>query len=88
MKLTEQRISHLAHLVVDGLWKDDLVDYPDETRALASAKAALTRVLSVDDEVDTLVRQKLGRQNKVVGSREWQILYDKYFREEMDRRKW
>lgn len=88
MKLTEQRISHLAHLVVDGLWKDDLVDYTDEIRALLSAKAALTRVLSVDDEVDSLVRQKLGRQNKVVGSREWQILYDKYFREEMDKRKW
>lgn len=88
MKLSEQRISHLAHLVVEGLWRDDLVDYRDETMALQVAKETLTKVLSVDDEVDSLVRQKLTRQQKVTGSREWQILYDKYFREEMDKRKW
>lgn len=88
MKLSEPRISHLAHLVVDGLWRDDLVDFRDEATALQLAKETLTKVLSIDDEVDTLVRQQLSRQQKVVGSREWQILYDKYFRAEMDKRKW
>lgn len=88
MKLSEQRISHLAHLVVDGVWRDDLLDYRDEVEALRTAKQSLTRLLSVDDEVDSLVREQLRRQRKVVGSREWQILYDKYFREEMSRRKW
>lgn len=88
MKLSEQRISHLSHLVLDGLWRDDLVDYRDEVEALSALKDALTRLLSVDDQVDTLVREKLTRQKKVAGSREWQILYDKYFREEMEKRKW
>jgi hypothetical protein len=88
MKLSEQRISHLAHLIVDGLWRDDLLDYRDEVEALRTAKESLTRLLSVDDEVDTRVREQLRRQQKVVGSREWQILYDKYFRQEMKKRKW
>jgi len=88
VKLSEQRISHLAHLVVDGLWRDDLLDYRDEAEALRIAKESLARLLSVDDEVDSKVREQLRRQQKVVGSREWQILYDKYFREEMERRKW
>jgi len=88
VKLSEQRISHLAHLVVDGLWRDDLVDYRDEAEALRTVKQTLQRLLSVDDEVDSLVREKLRRQQKVVGSREWQILYDKYFREEMEKRQW
>jgi hypothetical protein len=88
MKLSEQRISHLAHLVVDGLWRDDLLDYRDEVEALRTAKESLTRLLSVDDEVDSMVREQLRRQQKVVGSREWQILYDKYFRQEMEKRKW
>jgi len=88
VKLSEQRISHLAHLIVDGLWRDDLLDYRDETEALRTAKESLARLLSVDDEVDSKVREQLRRQQKVVGSREWQILYDKYFREEMERRKW
>lgn len=88
MKLSEQRISHLSHLILDGLWKADLVDYRDEADALNLLKETLTRILSVDDEVDALVRDKLRRQNKVVGSREWQVLYDKYFREEMGKRRW
>lgn len=88
MKLTAERISHLSHVVLDAVWKADLLDLPDEGRALDAAKASLTRILSVDDEVDTLVRGKLTRQNKVVGSREWQVLYDKYFREEMEKRRW
>ena len=88
MKLTSERISHLAHLVLDTLWKDDLIEIPDQGRALGAAKASLTRILSIDDEVDTLVREKLTRQRKVPGSREWQILYDKYFHEEMGKRRW
>lgn len=88
MRLSEQRISHLAHLVRDGLWQEDLVDYRDDVEALRTIKVALTRLLSVDDQVDTLVREKLTRQKKVAGSQEWQILYDKYFREEMEKRKW
>ena len=88
MKLSEQRISHLSHLILDGLWKEDLVDFLDEGEALRTAKEALIRLLSVDDQVDTLIRSKLSAQKKIVGSREWQILYDKYFREEMDKRRW
>lgn len=89
MKLSEERISHLSRLILDGLWKADLIDYRDEGEALRSVKETLTRLLSVDDEVDTLVRQKLAKQKNIVtGSREWQILYDKYFREEMGKRRW
>ena len=86
MKLSEQRISHLAHLIVDGIWKEDLVDYRDEVKALRTVQKTFTRLLSVDDEIDTRVRESLRRQKKIPGSREWQILYDKYFREEMGKR--
>jgi hypothetical protein len=88
MKLSEQRISHLSHLILDGLWNEDLVDFRDEAEALRTAKEAMIRLLSVDDQVDSLIRSKLSTQKKIVGSREWQILYDKYFREEMEKRKW
>lgn len=85
MKLSEQRISHLAHLILNALWRDDLVDFPDESRALSVLKETLTRLLSTDEQADARVREKLQRQNKIPGSREWQILYDKYFREEMEK---
>jgi len=75
-------------LIKDGLWRDDLVDYRDEARVLQVLKETLERLLAVDEEVDALVRERLQRQNKVVGSHEWQVLYDRYFREEMARRRW
>lgn len=88
MKLSEERISHLAHLVLDGLWRDDLIDCRDEAEARRAIKEGLTRLLSVDEQVDALVRERLARQKKVAGSGEWQVLYDKYFREEMEKRRW
>lgn len=88
MKLSEQRISHLSHLIADGLWREDLLDYRDEVEALRTVKQTLTELLAIDDRVDTLVREKLSRQKKIPGSREWQILYEKYFREEMDKHPW
>lgn len=88
MILSEQRISHLAHLVKDGLWRDDLLDYADEARALQVLKTTMQRVLAVDEEVDALVRERLQRQHQVPGSREWQVLYERYFHDEMGKRRW
>jgi uncharacterized protein len=88
VRLSEARISHLAHAIIDALWRDDLLDFPDEGTARNTAKETLIRLFTIEDEVDTVVRTKLDRQNKIPGSREWQVMYDKYFREEMDRRKW
>ena len=86
MILSEAKISLLAHLIKEGLWRDDLVDYRDEGRVLQLLKATITRLLSAEEEVDGLVRMRLQRQHQVPGSREWQLLYDRYFREEMSKR--
>jgi hypothetical protein len=87
MNFSEARISQLAHLIKDGLWRDDLVDYRDEGRALQVLKTTISRLLAAEQEVDRLVRDRLQRQHQVPGSREWQLLYERYFREEMNKRK-
>ncbi|MBI5418585.1 MAG: DUF507 family protein [Deltaproteobacteria bacterium] len=89
MRLTEDRISHLSHLVIDRLYKDDLADFPDEAAALREAKSAFTAYVRAEDEVDTLARQKIARLSRRVpeGGREWEILYRKYVEEEMAKRK-
>lgn len=81
MRLSEQRISHLANLVRDALQKEGLATFRDQSLTLNTLKETLARI----DEVDTLVRQKLERQHKVAGSREWQVQYDRYFHEELSR---
>lgn len=84
MRLSEDRISHLAHLVSDGIWKDDLVDYKSEEKALLEIKKAFTDYFKVEDEADTIARNKIRSLSRDVpeGSREWDILYKKYFEEE------
>jgi hypothetical protein len=87
MNFSEARISHLAHRIMDGLWRDDLVDYSDEGRVLQVLKTTISRLLAAEEEVDRLVRNKLQRQHQVPGTREWQVLYERYFREEMNKRR-
>ncbi len=88
MRLTEDRISHLAHLVSDGIWKDDLVDFKDDEKALHEIKKVLTDYLKVEDDADTIARDKIRSLSREVpeGSREWDILYKKYFEEEVSKK--
>lgn len=88
MQISEDRISHIAHKILDRLWNDDLADFPDEARALDSIKSSLTAYFSVADEIDAIVRKKLASYSpaKVPGSREWEILYHKIYLEESSKR--
>ena len=58
-RLSDSRISHLAHLIIDGLWKEDLADFPNEARALAETKSVLNEFFNREDELDEVVRGKI-----------------------------
>lgn len=89
MRLTEDRISHLSHLMLDRLYRDDVADFPDEAQALREAKRIFRQYLLLEDEVDGFVRQKIAKLSRRVpeGGSEWEILYRKYFEEEMAKKK-
>jgi len=89
MKLSEDRISHISHAIWDGLYNDDLVDYTDEAKALLEVKVAINEYFKVDDEIDDVARQMVQSLKRGVqeGSREWEILYRKYYEEEANRRR-
>jgi hypothetical protein len=88
VRWSDDRISHLAHQVFNDLWRGDLIDVEDEGRALSALKSALTRIVNAEEEVDALVRDKLNKQKKIIGSHDWQLLYARYHREEMEKRGW
>lgn len=85
MSLSEDRISNLAHEILERLWRDDLADVTDEGRALIRVKQTLASFFQVADEIDGAVRDKL--RNRAQGSRDWDDLYQKFFQEELARRK-
>lgn len=88
-RLSENRISHIAHLVIDGLRKHGLVDFPNEGRTLGEAKRILHEFFQREDQVDDAVRKKIQSLSRSVppGSREWDILYRKYLEEEIRKQK-
>lgn len=84
-RASPSRISHLAHLILEALRKDKLADFTHEGRALSETKQVLTDFLQGEDHIDEVVRRKVLSLSRHVppGSREWDILYRKYYEEEM-----
>ena len=84
IRVSESRISHLAHMVLDGVRKAKLGEFPNEGRALAETKQVLHDLFQREDRLDDMVRQKIQSLSRHVppGSREWDVLYRKYFEEE------
>ena len=88
MRLSDERQSHLAHVIVEGLWKDDVVDYKDEDFALRLGKKAVVKYAQEVEQVDAKARQMVQSLKRGVpeGSPEYEILYKKYYEQELDKR--
>lgn len=88
MRLSEDRISHLAHLISDAVWKDDLVDFTDDKHVLSEIKRVISSHLMREDDADSAARAKIRSLSRDVpeGGREWDILYRKYFEEELKKK--
>jgi hypothetical protein len=88
MILSEDRQTHWAHLLTDGIWNDDMVDYTDEDMALRLAKKAIVEFVKEHEEIDQRAKAKVAslKRGVVEGSPEWDILYRKYYEEERGKR--
>jgi hypothetical protein len=88
MILSEERQTHWAHLLTDGIWNDDLVDYTDEDQALRLAKKAILEFIKEHEDIDRKAAAKVAslKRGVVEGSPEWEILYRKYYEEERGKR--
>ena len=84
-RLSDNRISHLSHLILDGLRGAGLAQFKNEGRALAETKQSLHDFFHREDRLDETVRLKIESLSRRVppGSREWDVLYRKYYEEEV-----
>jgi len=87
MILSEERQTHWAHVVTDKVWGDDIVDFSDDDQALRVAKKAIVEFVKEDMAIDQSAREKVAslKRNVMEGTREWEILYKKYYEEEKNR---
>lgn len=83
--LSEDKISHLSHVLLKGLMERNLVSAAgEEGKIRAEIKRTIVSELKIGEEMDSAVRKKIQSFSKKVveGSSEWDILYRKFFREE------
>ena len=89
MRLSNAKINHLANLVMDYLRTEQGVEFFQED---SDIRLEISRVINdelKDDEViDTAVRYKIESQARDIpeGSEEWDILYRRYYDDEMAKR--
>lgn len=85
MMLSDDKISHLSHVLLKGLLDRKLVEPLEEAgRVRTEIKRTIMSELRIGEEIDATVRNKLQSYSKkiVEGSPEWDILYKRFFREE------
>lgn len=89
MFYSEDQLSHIAHLITDPLQKEGLFTFKDPARALRFVKDELRTYFHVYDEIEQIVKKKISSQKKSIleGSREWDVLFNRYFQEEADKKK-
>ena len=87
MIISDDRQMHLAHIVTDKVWGDDIVDFKDDDLALKAAKMGIIAFVKEDIEIDKKAREKVAslKRDVMEGTREWDILYKKYYEEERGR---
>jgi hypothetical protein len=89
MSLSRQKINHLSQLIVKALQKTGHVTFlkPDNDVRLQIVKT-LTDELRIEETVDAEVRRKLASYSRkiVEGNREWDVMYQKFYEQEMKKR--
>ena len=88
MRLSREKIVRLSHAMTDVLVASEDVEFIED-RATIRQKIVeiLQNLLKEEEQVDAEARRKIGSQKKEIleGSEEWDILYRKYYAEELKR---
>jgi len=87
VELSREKVLQMSHQILGYLDRDDGVEYFDEPQEIRQTIVKIIMDEMKNDElIDALVRRKLETQKRVVeGSDEWDVLYRKYYEEEVAR---
>lgn len=86
IRLSREKVNYLSRQILDKLFEDDEIEFLDESNEIR-----LSIVNCIEDEmnlyasIDKKAIEKIETQKKSIkeGSREWEILYRKYYNEEI-----
>ena len=88
MKLSRDKVLRLSHLMLHALNQDDGVEFfADPQQIRQEIMAIIEGEMKTDEAIDAIVRRKIETQKRTIqeGSDEWDVLYRKYYEDEITR---
>lgn len=86
MRLSRDKVNKLAHTAADTLATLDNVEFLEDRNSIRmEVRRLLEELLKEEEKIDTAARQKIENQRRTIleGTQEWDILYRKYYNEEV-----
>jgi hypothetical protein len=86
MRVSRDKLNKLAHTVADTLAEINEVGFLEDRNTIRQeSRKALETLLTQEAAIDAAARAKIASQRKIIleGSQEWEILYRKYYNEEV-----
>ncbi|MFC2169446.1 DUF507 family protein [Acidobacteriota bacterium] len=88
IRLSREKINYLARQLLNFLFENDQVEFLDEPNEIRLAIVkSIEEEVKLFDVLDKRAIDKIETQKKPIkeGSREWEILYRKYYNEEISK---
>ena len=86
MRISRDKANKVAHVVTDALAGIDELDFVEDRNTIRlEVRKILEDQLNQEAKIDQAARQKIENQKRTIleGSQEWDILYRKYYNEEV-----
>ena len=86
MRISRDKANKVAHTVTDALATMDEVDFLEDRNTIRlEVRKIMEDLLNQEARIDQAARTKIESQKRTIleGSQEWDILYRKYYNEEV-----
>ena len=86
MRISRDKVNKVAHVVTDALAEMGQVDFLEDRNTIRlEVRKTLEELLLQEARIDAAARQKIESQKRIIteGTQEWDILYRKYYNEEV-----
>jgi len=86
VRVSRDKVNKVAHVITDALAGMDELDFVEDRNTIRlEVRKILEELLNQEEKVDQAARHKIENQKRTIleGSQEWDILYRKYYNEEV-----
>jgi len=86
VRVSRDKVNKVAHVVTDALADTDALDFIEDRNTIRlEVRKVLEELLNQEEKIDQAARHKIENQKRTIleGSQEWDILYRKYYNEEV-----